>query len=66
MEPCDRIGGTIKRLAYRHSLQGGDIQQPFALLQWAEQQIENLKMFYVSSEDVNENQKRLEGRLCEE
>jgi hypothetical protein len=47
-------------------LQGGDIQQPFALLQWAEQQIENLKMFYVSSEDVNENQKRLEGRLCEE
>jgi hypothetical protein len=66
MEPCDRIGGTIKRLAYRHSLQGGDIQTPFALLQWAEQQIENLKMFYVSSEDVNENQKRLEGRLCEE
>jgi hypothetical protein len=47
-------------------LQGRDIQTPFALFLWAEQHIENPKMFYVSSEDVNENQKRLEGRLCEE
>lgn len=63
--PCDGIWDTIKRLAYRHSLQGGDIQTPLALCQWVAQQIENLKMFFVSSEDVTENQKRLEGRLCE-
>jgi hypothetical protein len=63
--PCDGIGGTIKRLAFRHSLQGGDIQTPFALFQWCTQHIANMKMFYVSSEDVRENQTRLNPRLSE-
>ena len=61
--PCDGIGGTIKRLAFQHSLQGGDIQTPFALFQWCTQHVANMKMFYVSSEDVRENQTRLNPRL---
>ncbi len=33
--PYDYIGGTTKRLAYRYSLQGGNIQTHLALYQWA-------------------------------
>jgi hypothetical protein len=63
--PCDGIGGTIKRLAYRNSLQGGNIQTPLALFQWASENIENIKMFFVNSESIVANQKRLEARYCE-
>lgn len=44
-DPCD--GGTIKRLAYRHSLQGGNIQTPLSLFQWASPNIANMKMDFV-------------------
>ena len=66
--PCDGIGGTIKRLARRKSLQSvnnsdGDIQTPMALFRFANSNVENIKVFYVSKEDVDNNEKALSNRF---
>lgn len=61
----DLAACDIKRSPYRHSLQGGGIQTPFALFRWSTQHIANMKMFYVSSEDVKENKTRLQAWLSE-
>lgn len=61
--PYDGIGGTIKRLAYRYSLQGGNIQTPLSLFQWASSNIANMKMIFVDSNSIIENEKMLETRF---
>ena len=59
--PCDGIGGTIKRLARRKSLQcvnnsKEDIQTPQALFEFAANNIQNIKVFYVSADEVSANE----------
>jgi hypothetical protein len=50
--PCDGIGGTVKRLAARASLQAtetGHILTPHELYDWAVGHIEGIKFLFVSS-----------------
>ena len=54
--PCDGIGGTIKREAANASLRAAvdnQILTPIELYNWAEKNIHGIKMFYVSSNDIN-------------
>lgn len=53
--PCDGIGGTVKRLAARASLQAtttDHILNPLQLFQWAERHIQGIKFFFVSKDQV--------------
>ena len=66
--PCDGIGGTIKRLARRQSPQSVNnsesvIQTPRALFEFANSHIENIKIFFVSTEEVNVNEEQLRKRF---
>jgi hypothetical protein len=66
--PCDGIGGTIKRLARRKSLQSvnnsqEDIQTPVALFNFANSNIENIKFFYVSADSISDNGEQLKSRF---
>ena len=48
--PCDRIGGTVKRLAARASLQApytNHILTPFQTFEWATQNIKNITFFFL-------------------
>ena len=66
--PCDGLGGTIKRLVARASLQAvtnNQILTPSQMFTWANQNIKGIKFFYVSSDDVQANaeQFQLEDRF---
>ncbi len=53
--PCDGIGGTVKRLAARASLQStttGHILSPLQLYSWAESHVTGIKFFFVTKEQV--------------
>ena len=51
-------------MARRASLQGGTtIQTPQALFEWCNENILNIKSFYVSSSEIDENKKFLESRF---
>jgi hypothetical protein len=55
--PCDGIGGTIKRLPRRASLQGeANIQTPLSLFNWCEHHVRNIKCFFVSSDNISLNE----------
>ena len=57
--PCDGIGGTVKRLAARASLQAATRDQiltPEQLFAWAEKNVHGISFFFVSSEDVRKNE----------
>lgn len=63
---CDGIGGTIKRLATRSSLQhitSGHILTPLDLFQWADKNVKGVKCFYVSSKEVEQSRNQLQNRL---
>lgn len=52
---CDGIGGTVKRLARRHSLQqvsSGHILTPAQLYEWTVENISGIKALFVSSSQV--------------
>lgn len=64
--PCDGVGGTVKRLAARASLQRpyeNQIQTPFQLYEWAIQNIFVANFEYVSQEEYIQTNKLLEDRL---
>jgi hypothetical protein len=65
--PCDGIGGTLKRLARRASLQnrigGVVIQTPESLYDWCSRNVHNIKSFFVSQIDVQRNEDMLEERF---
>ncbi|CAH0556044.1 unnamed protein product [Brassicogethes aeneus] len=64
--PCDGIGGTVKRLAARASLQAtldNHILTPLDLFNWANCNIHNIKFFFVSHADVQQHAKSLEARF---
>jgi len=63
---CDGVGGTIKRLAARASLQRAitnQIQTPEQLFQFAVEEIPGVTVFFVSSESVEKTSKFLEPRF---
>lgn len=63
---CDGVGGTVKRLASRASLQRPDDQQittPFQLFQWAEQYFENISFEFCSKSEYEKEESALKKRF---
>ena len=65
--PCDGVGGTTKRLVARASLQATEKDQiltPLQMFTWANENIDGIKFFFVSDDDVqrNANMYQLEKR----
>lgn len=64
--PCDGIGGTVKRLARRASLQATSpsnyILTPEDLYTWALHKIQGINMFFVSSQKIKSHEGFLEHR----
>ena len=68
--PCDGIGGTVKRLVARASLQAttqGHILTPGDMHEWACDNIPGVTFFYVSAEEVSANAAKvdLESRFAQ-
>ena len=56
--PCDGIGGTVKRLVARASLQAtveNQILSVEEMYKWATGNIQGIHFFYVTSEDIQQN-----------
>ena len=56
--PCDGIGGTVKRLVARASLQAtvnNQILTPHDMYSWARNNIHGIEFFYVTQNQVQEN-----------
>ena len=61
--PCDGIGGTVKRLTARASLQATDanhILTPMQMFQWATENIKNITFFFISAEDIKKHEETFE------
>ena len=53
--PCDGIGGTVKTLVARASLQAATSDQiltPHQLFEWVATNINEIQFFYMSTEDI--------------
>ena len=64
--PCDGIGGTVKRLAAKASLQrpyGSQIMTPRQLFDWAIQSIKGVQFKYCTIDDYGQEDIFLEERL---
>ncbi|XP_034244021.1 uncharacterized protein LOC117646853 [Thrips palmi] len=64
--PSDGLGGTLKRLATKASLQrpyDGQIQTPEDLFLWADENIKGLNCAYVKSVDVKKHCRKLNRRF---
>lgn len=59
---CDGIGGTVKRLAARHSLQNRTISSPKELFEFAET-IQKVRSIWVSSSEVLGHASMLDSRF---
>jgi hypothetical protein len=56
--PCDGIGGTVKRLVARASLQAtvdNHILTAIQMFNWASEHIDGVKFLFVSADDVTDN-----------
>lgn len=65
---CDGVGGTVKRLAAKASLQNpieNQILTPLQLFQWSEKNLPSIKFFYVTNEDFVSEEKVLKSRFEE-
>lgn len=65
---CDGIGGTVKRLASRASLQqitDHFILTPSDLYQWASSHIPGIKFFYMSNGQVSKHEELIQCRLAD-
>ena len=63
---CDGLGGTVKRLAARTSLQRpyeNQIMTPFQLFQWASESIPSVTFNYCSTEEYENEKSHLEKRF---
>lgn len=62
---CDGLGGTLKRLAARTSLQRKDnpIQTPKELFEWASKSLPNISVEYVTNKEYDAEEKKLEARF---
>ena len=64
--PCDGVGGTVKRLAARTSLQRPYEQQiitPLDLFSWAKGAMDSIELHYVTTEEVQKNEEFLDERF---
>lgn len=63
--PCDGLGGTLKRLASRTSLQriNNPIQTPQDLFSWANESLPNIAYRFVTNKEYDEEEKILETRF---
>ena len=64
--PCDGLGGTVKRLATRASLQrpySDQILTPQAFFKFCEENIENIKFQFATNSDYGEEERLLHVRL---
>jgi len=64
--PCDGVGGTVKRLVARHSLQAintGQILTPVQMYEWAKANIEGINFFFADKDDVSRHRDTLSGRF---
>ena len=62
----DGIGGTIKCLVARSSLQAtkeGQILTPMQLYSWANQHVTGIKVMFVSKQDIAEHSLKIEPRF---
>jgi hypothetical protein len=60
--PCDGIGGTVKRLVARASLQAATTDQiltPEQLFHWAVANIHGIQFFYVSADEIQQHESSL-------
>jgi len=65
--PCDGIGGTVKRLAARASLQAvttNHILTPEQLFTWSQTNIIGIKFFYISKAEIDIHAKDQEKRFA--
>lgn len=65
---CDGIGGTVKRLAAKASLQNpisNQILTPFQLFEWGKENIPSITFFYVTQQEHIEEEKILTKRFNE-
>lgn len=63
--PCDGLGGTLKRLAARASLQRvhSPIQTPLELFNWATEALPNINCNYFKNEEYTIEEKKLTTRF---
>ena len=64
--PCDGVGGAVKRLAARASLQRpyeDQIQTPMQLFEWTKESIKSVHFAYATSEAILEAGKKLVQRF---
>lgn len=64
--PCDGLGGSVKRLATKASLQrpyDNQIQTPFQLFEWARENIKKIHFEFTTKEDYLETEGFLTERL---
>ena len=62
--PCDGVGGTVKRKAYRASLRNlCQITSPRELFDWATKSFENIDFAYCSKETLAKKEKKLNKRF---
>lgn len=65
---CDGIGGTVKRLAAKASLQKpveNQIVTPFQLYEWGKENIPSVTFFYVTNDEYLEEEKSMKKRFSE-
>ena len=64
--PCDGIGGSIKHLVARASLQAtkeGQLLTPIQLYSWANEHVTGIKVMFVSKQDIAEHSLKIEPTL---
>lgn len=63
--PCDGLGGTLKRLAARASLQriNNPIRTPLELFNWAKEALPNIHLEYFTNEQYKKEEQQLEERF---
>ena len=64
--PCDKLGGTVKRLAAMASLQktqNDQIQTPQQLYDWAAANLSSIKCVFIQDSEINEHREVLQQRF---
>ena len=64
--PCDGVGGTLKRLASRASLQRttqDQIQTPLQLSEWAKSNLPGITTVFCSKQDIAKHEEKLKDRF---
>ncbi len=64
-QPCDGIGGTVKKLVTKKSLQqdtAGHVWKPEDMFSYCQKNIKEINFIYLDKEDVTTTRKSLEKR----